>query len=82
MTLDELIKIADAGYGEGLVETFARDPDANAGDGLARFVALELSDVYDSTATREELLTAATSAMWTAIADLERVIAALEAAHG
>ena len=57
MTLEEIIRIADDAYDfDALVEQYFRDPTGNHGDGLAKFVALELMETYDVDATTVDQL--------------------------
>jgi hypothetical protein len=50
MQLKALIKIADEAYPDGLIAQAHKDKrrSDNLGDGLARFIADELSDTYDA----------------------------------
>lgn len=64
MTLGKLIGIADKAYTKyGLVQKYFDNPGGDFGDSLALFIAHEIKDTYDSSATDEEQLEAAMSAM-------------------
>ena len=78
MELEELIKIASAGYPDGLVMLYFKEPDTHHGDGLAKFVMAELSDTYEDEGTDEEQLAAAVHYIETAQKQLHEVITALE----
>ena len=73
MTLKQIIDIADEMYPDGLVGDCFRDPDTDHGDGLAKFIAVELKDTYDESATDTEQLVAASKAMRTALRELQAV---------
>jgi hypothetical protein len=50
MTLDELVGIADQAYGDHLVRAYYKNPDGDYGDDLARLIASEISETFDSDA--------------------------------
>ena len=75
MTLDELIAVASTDYPE--VGEYHRHPEENHGDTLAKFVAIELADTFDPTATDEDQREEAQQVMQSAIDDLQKVIDAL-----
>jgi hypothetical protein len=84
MELREIVEIADEAYGDGLVldhhdfrEKYGH-ADAELGDGLAEFVAVELKETYDPDATTVEQLHEASKVMLRAKYDLGNVAAALE----
>lgn len=80
MTREELIGIASEGYPDGLVAQYWNkekqcvDLRANHGDGLARFVAVELSETYDAEVDDDAQLGEAVRAMSTAIRELTSVV--------
>lgn len=82
MTLNELIKIADeaysagAGMSAGLVTAYHENPDKNHGDGLARFIAMELHDTYDPAATTRAQLLEVNRALSVAAHQLESTASA------
>lgn len=73
MTLKQIIGIADEMYPDGLVGYYFRDPDTNHGDTLAKFIAVELQDTYDESATDTEQLRAAYMVMRSASRELRAV---------
>ncbi len=80
MRLSEIIAIADRVYPDGLVQAYFEDPEGHHGDTLAKFIAVELREVYDAEAGTEEQLSEAVRAMRRARDELESVVAALEGA--
>jgi len=81
MTLETLTTIANKAYdaGSGLVLDYFHAPETNHGDGLAKFIAVELQDTYDDTATDAAQREEAARVIRAAAAQLEAVAAALEA---
>lgn len=85
MTVIELAQRIDSAYdptGETLIsDYFGKDgrvrEDHPAGDTLAEFIARELADTYDATATTEEQLETARDVMADAAEELNRVVDAL-----
>ena len=77
MTLQELIDIADAVYPDGMVGMYHREPRKNHGDILAKFLATELRETFDTDATDDEQLVTAERAVYAAIGELEAVREAL-----
>lgn len=73
LTLDDIIDIADKAYGDDLIAMYHKDIDGNHGDGLARFIAVELRETFDSSASNEDKLFGAHSAMTSSSSQLERV---------
>jgi hypothetical protein len=78
MTLNEIIKIADAAYPDGLIaqawdEKRQRVVESNLGDTLAQFVARELQDTYDEDDDDQSQLEAAVGAIRRAAAELDKV---------
>ena len=78
MTLDELIDIADAAYGEGLVRMSHDTPDESHGGTLALFIACELEATFTPDDDNEDQLRDARKAIETAIGQLQSVAAAFE----
>ncbi len=78
MRLSEIIAIADRVYPDGLVQAYFEAPEGQHGDTLAKFIAVELREVYDAEAGSEEQLSEAVRAMRRAKDELENVLAALE----
>jgi hypothetical protein len=62
MTLRQLIKIADAGYGDSRVlqafkeQSYKRPDPLAVGDGLAWFIAQELKETFDPKASKSAQL--------------------------
>lgn len=73
MTLKEIINVADRVYPDGLVGDYRRKPDEDHGDGLAKFIAIELKETYDEKATDTEQLVEALRAMKAASRELRAV---------
>lgn len=78
MTLKEIIKIADEAYGDGLIQNYFDNPGGQFGDGLARFIAVELRETYDDTATDDEQLNEAAHTMESAMLQLREVTLAFD----
>ena len=86
MTINDLINKAAEGYtdsqllmywtGFGNRAHFYDNPDG--GDGLARFIVLELSETFDPEACREDQLAEAVRVMTNASRDVQGVIEALQ----
>ena len=73
MTFDRLIEIASAAYSDGLIELYHKEPDGDHGDTLAKFIVLELGDIYSPEVTDETNLAEAVRVMDSAIRQLEAV---------
>ena len=83
MTLEQLIKIADEAYGpDGMVQQYFENPDGEFGDGLARFVAVEIGDTYDGGSSDVEQLEAAVGVMDSAAKQIDAVTAAFDREFG
>lgn len=80
MKLRKLLLLASSGYPDDFVRLYADRPNGNHGDTLAEFIYRELQDTFDESATTQEQLAAAVSAMEKAIRDLQGVIRALDPA--
>lgn len=76
MKLDDLIKIADEAYPDGMVG-LAYENKENPGDSLAYFIAVELRETFESKTSRGQL-ERAIQAMETAREELSAVITSLE----
>ena len=81
MTLNEIIKVASDAYPDGLVELYHTNPSGNHGDGLARFIAVELKETYDAAASAGNQIYEAWRTMRLARAELDAVCDALEDAN-
>lgn len=81
MLLTEIIDIASGAYPDGLVKEYALLPDEEHGDTLAKFIAIELGEVYDPNESNLDQLQSAIKAMATARDELAAVAAALEKAR-
>ena len=77
MHIDRLISIASSAYPDGLVGEYHIDPKGDYGDGLAKFVALELKDTFDPEASDIGQLEEASKAIGRAVKELQDVEAAL-----
>lgn len=73
MTMQELIDIADGAYPDWLVGQWAANLGGNYGDGLARFIAVELMETYEEGETDAEQLDRARQVMETASNELAAV---------
>ena len=67
MKLRKLLLLASSGYPDDFVRLYADRPNGNHGDTLAEFIYRELQDTFDESATTQEQLAAAVSAMEKAI---------------
>ena len=84
MTLNDLIRAAASGYPDAMVLEYwdfegakpQNNPDG--GDTLARFVALELVETFDSETTDEEQISEAVRVLTRAVDDLQSVIGGIE----
>lgn len=74
MTLEEIIKIADDHYPDGLIQQAQLGEDV--GDGLASFIAAELEETYDEEANDSEQLLRAITVLSTASHQLLSLVAA------
>jgi len=82
MTLRELMKIVSSAYPDGLVMDYFDDPSGQHGDGLAQFIAAEVSELYYPHDDSEEQLAVAERALMRAVRQLQHVVDALEVARG
>jgi hypothetical protein len=93
MKVDKLIKIADKAYPDGCIaacwdrkahrpKTLEECGGAGCYDGLARFVAVEISETYDDDCSDDEQLEQAARAIQNAADELQRVADALADASG
>lgn len=67
MTFDEIVKIADKAYPDGIT------PEYMDGDGLAEFIYCELKETYDAGAPEEDQVMEAVRVMQVARRQLEAV---------
>lgn len=74
MTFDELIDIVDGAYPEGLVRKYVDDPDGYHGDGLAKFIAVELKETFDPAESSSRQLDDAVRAIARSVNDLNEVL--------
>jgi hypothetical protein len=77
MKLSTIINIANKAYPDGLVKQ-AFEEDTHVGDGLAEFIARELRDTYDETASSLDQLKEATRVMHSAQWELVDVAEAFD----
>ena len=80
MKLEDILKIASEAYDEHdpqLVMWYHQDPLGNYGDGLAKFISVEIAETYDDTATDEAQLGEAIRVCSSAARQLEDVALAL-----
>lgn len=80
MKLTKLINIADKAYPDGLVGLYYRNPHRTHGDGMARFIATELSETFDPEETDLQQLERATHLLRVATRECEAVADALQEA--
>lgn len=80
MTLDDLIRVASDAYPDDCVWRCYKDTDP-VGDTLADFIARELADTFDETASDADKLEEAIRAMKKAQDELGDVVEALEYEH-
>ena len=84
MKLNDLIRIAAAGYPDAQVLEYwdfeGAKPRSNpdGGDTLARFVALELAETFDSETTNDQQISESVRVLTRAVDDLKAVIGAIE----
>lgn len=84
MKMNDLIRIAASGYPDAQVLEYwdfeGAQPRSNpdGGDTLARFVAMELAETFDSDASTDEQVSEAVRALNRAVQDLQSVINAIE----
>jgi len=77
MTLEEIIRIADAAYDcDQLVLAYHKEPEEKHGDGLAEFICGEITDVYDEDDTAVNQLAEAARVMQNAVDQLLAVASA------
>ena len=84
LTLLDLLNLANKGYPDEWLSNYY-DPETGArvegdGDGLAKFIVIELTETFEPTADRETQLGVARQVMETAIKDLQYVIDVIEEA--
>jgi len=79
MKPEEIVKIADAAYPDGMVGLYLGQPDEKHGDTLAQFIVFELQDVHDPDLSDDEQLEEAVRVMERAANELLHVAAAMEA---
>lgn len=85
MTLKKIIDIADKTYPDGLIGLYFNEKTGRAkkttspgyGDGLARFICMELCETYDKDASDEKQLAEAIRVMETAQREVQDVVTAL-----
>ena len=84
MTYRELMAKIDDSYPEGYLGRCAEAPDygAGLGDTLASFIAREIGETFDPTASDAAQVAAARSVVDTALRELGSVAAALEGLAG
>lgn len=82
MTLKQIIEVADEMYPDGLVGDYFRDLDTDHGDGLAKFIAVELKETYDESASETEQLIEAGRVLRVAASELRDVYEELERRAG
>lgn len=78
MFKSKLISIASKAYPDGLVKACFDQPKRNFGDGLAKFIADELDDTYETGASDEKQLQEAIRVIGKARAELLAVELALQ----
>lgn len=78
MKLKEIIKIADAAYADGIVQLYFDFPNGHHGDTLAEFIASELKETFEESATDAEQVETAIDKMHSAALEIQAVIAAFE----
>jgi hypothetical protein len=84
MTLIQLMTIAIKAYPDGIVAEYVLPKSGkfvdnkHGGDGLARFIAAELNETFEPTATKNEQIKEAVRCLDRAIYELNQVIDALE----
>lgn len=81
--VDDLITFLDAAYGDGHMAYSYEDfkagrPADDLGDGLARFLVLELLSVIDRSQPLSEQWDVLEGALETAISDIDKVLSALQ----
>lgn len=88
MTKEELINIASEGYPDGMIAMYwdkqrqCVDLKSNHGDGLAKFIACEISDTYDVDAADDAQLGEVVRALNTAIRELTSVVRSVAGCMG
>jgi len=81
MKLKELVEIANKVYGDGWnVAQYLENPDGGHGDDLAKFIAIELSETFESDASDQDQLDEAYKVMNTARHSLNAVCHAFQRA--
>lgn len=73
MTLNQLIRAASDAYPEDLIWQ-CHAGATNVGDGLAKFIAIELKETFDVEASEEQQLEEAVRVLKTARENLDRVL--------
>lgn len=79
MTLDELIECINPMYEDGLLELYYQHPDGEHGDGLAKFIVIELTERFNAEATDAAQFEDAMQALVSARDQVDEVITALHA---
>jgi len=77
MTFDKLISIVSRAYDvhePDLVQRYYTDPDTDHGDTLAKFLVLDLQDVFDPSRDDENQLCSAVDAIGYAVQQLQSII--------
>lgn len=83
ITVRDLILLADQAYDtDGLVLQYHDEPTGQHGDGLARFIAIELAETFDADADQDEQLNEAYRVMQQAVDQLNDVLTAFCQAGG
>jgi hypothetical protein len=73
--IETLVEYADAGYSDdNILMQYLRDPRADHGDTLAKFVVLELAETFDPDATAEAQINEAVRVIRNAVSQLEGVL--------
>jgi len=82
MELNELMKIVDTGFPDGMVrlcwDEQTQQARGDRGDTLAEFIVREIADTFDATAATSEQIKTALDAMKWAAVELGSVISELE----
>ena len=78
MLLIEAIRIADAAYGDGLVQQYSDEPNGHHGDTLAKFIAVEITETFDQTVPDALAARGVVKVLEQAIRNLEDVVGAFQ----
>ena len=79
LKLADIIKIASDAYPDGLVEQYYKHPSGSHGDTLAKFIAIELRDTFDPSASEADQLVEAARVLDCAAHELAHVKRAFDA---